>query len=62
MRSRSVDEDQHVQKRTMSLFNQGINLYAAIPNMGEDRLAPLMKAFDSAVRTHEIFRAIFGVI
>ena len=50
------------KKRTMSLFNQGINLYAAIPNMGEDRLAPLMQAFDSAVRGHEIFRAIFGLI
>ena len=50
------------KKRTMSLFTQGINLYAAIPNMGEDRLAPLMKAFDSAVRGHEIFRAVFGLI
>jgi hypothetical protein len=30
--------------------------------MGEDRLAPLMKAFDSAVRGHEIFRAIFGLL
>jgi hypothetical protein len=50
------------KKRTLSLFNQGINLYAAIPNMGDDRLAPLMKAFDSVVRAHEIFRAVFGVI
>lgn len=50
------------KKRTMSLLNQGINLYAAIPNMGEDRLAPLMKAFDEQVRQHEIFRAVFGLI
>jgi len=50
------------KKRTMSLLNQGINLYAAIPNMGEDRLAPLMKAFDDQVRQHEIFRAVFGLI
>jgi hypothetical protein len=50
------------KKRTMSLLNQGINLYAAIPNMGEDRLAPLMKAFDQQVRQHEIFRAVFGLI
>jgi hypothetical protein len=50
------------KKRTMSLLNQGINLYAAIPNMTEDRLAPLMKAFDEAVRQHEIFRAVFGLI
>ena len=50
------------KKRTMSLLNQGINLYAAIPNMGEDRLAPLMKAFDERVRQHAIFRAVFGLI
>jgi hypothetical protein len=50
------------KKRTMSLLNQGINLYAAIPMMGEDRLAPLMKAYDAGVRRHEIFRAVFGVI
>lgn len=50
------------KKRTMSLLNQGINLYAAIPMMGEDRLAPLMKAYDKVVRRHEIFRAVFGLI
>lgn len=50
------------KKRTMSLFNQGTNLYAAIPKMGEDRLVPLMRAFDSNVRKHEIFRAVFGVV
>ncbi|HEY2778070.1 MAG TPA: IS4 family transposase [Gaiellaceae bacterium] len=50
------------KKRTMSLLNQGINLYAAIPNMGEDRLGPLMKAFDDGVRQHAIFRAVFGLI
>jgi Transposase DDE domain len=49
-------------KRTMSLFNQGVNLYAAIPNMKEDRLELLMKAFDASVRRHAIFREIFGVI
>ena len=49
-------------KRTMSLFNQGVNLYAAIPNMKEDRLELLMKAFDASVRRHSIFREIFGVI
>ena len=50
------------KKRTMSLLNQGINLYAAIPNMGDDRLGPLMKEFDASVREHEIFRKIFGLI
>lgn len=50
------------KKRTMSLLNQGINLYAAIPMMGDDRLGPLMIAYDAVVRGHEIFRAVFGVI
>lgn len=43
------------KKRTMSLLNQGINLYAAIPNMGEDRLAPLMKAFDAQFASTRFF-------
>lgn len=50
------------KKRTMSLLNQGLLLYAKIPNMGEDRLGPLMKAFDAGVRQHAIFRAVFGLI
>lgn len=50
------------KKRTMSLLNQGINLYAAIPMMGEDRLAPLMTEYDAVVRRHKIFRSVFGLI
>jgi hypothetical protein len=50
------------KKRTMSLLNQGINLYAAIPMMGEDRLGPLMKAFDHEVTKHAFFRTVFGVV
>lgn len=50
------------KKRTMSLLNQGINLYAAIPMMGDDKLALLMKTYDAVVRRHEIFRSVFGVI
>jgi hypothetical protein len=50
------------KRRTMSLFNQGINLYAAIPNMKPERLELLMNAFDASVRRHAIFREIFGVI
>ena len=49
-------------KRTMSLFNQGINLYAAIPRMKEERLMLLIPAFDGEVRRHEVFRKIFGAI
>ena len=50
------------KKRTMSLLNQGINLYAAIPMMGEDRLAPLMKAYDAEVKQHAFFRKVFGIV
>lgn len=50
------------KKRTMSLFNQGINLYAAIPMMGDDRLGPLMVAYDAEVKKHAIFRTVFGVV
>lgn len=50
------------KKRTMSLFNQGINLYAAIPMMGDDRLAPLMVAYDAEVKRHAIFRKVFGIV
>jgi hypothetical protein len=50
------------KKRTMSLLNQGIHLYEAIPYMGDEKLGPLMKSFDHTVRQHEIFRAVFGLI
>jgi Transposase DDE domain len=48
--------------RTMSLFNQGSYWYRAIPNMREDRLVPLMKAFGEIVSSHATFREIFGLI
>jgi len=50
------------KRRQMSLFNQGVNLYAAIPRMDEDRLAKLITAYEAEVRRHAIFREIFGVI
>lgn len=50
------------KKRQLSLLNQGIHLYAAIPMMGDDRLKPLMNAYDAEVRRHDIFRSVFGVI
>jgi hypothetical protein len=40
----------------------GLNLYAAIPMMGDDRLAPLMAAYDAEVKTHAIFRKVFGIV
>jgi hypothetical protein len=51
-----------VKKRTMSLLNQGINLYAAIPMMGDEKLTLLMNTYDAVVRRHEIFRSVFGII
>jgi hypothetical protein len=50
------------KKRTMSLLNQGINLYAAIPRMGVEKLTLLINTYDAVVRRHEIFRSVFGII
>lgn len=51
-----------VTTRTMSLFNQGTYWYRAIPNMREERLVPLMRAFGNIVADHAAFREIFGLI
>jgi hypothetical protein len=50
------------KKRTMSLLNQGIHIYEALPNMDDAKLTPIMLAFDRIVRDHQIFRAVFGLI
>ena len=50
------------KRRQLSLLNQGLILYAKVPNMRDDQLAPLMQAFDTIVRQHEVFRAVFGLI
>ena len=50
------------KRRQLSLLNQGLILYARIPRMDDDQLAPLMVAFDAIVRSHEILRTVFGVI
>jgi hypothetical protein len=50
------------KKRTMSLFNQGCCWYRALPNMREERLLPLMKAFGRIVSSHAAFRDLFGLI
>ena len=51
-----------VKRRTHSLYRQGCYWYAALPNMRDDWLRSLMKAFDRIVREHAVFRDIFGVI
>jgi hypothetical protein len=50
------------KKRQLSLYNQGCFWYDALPNMPDERLIPLMKAFDASLREHQFFRDIFGII
>lgn len=49
-------------RRQLSLYRQGMFWYQALPNMGPERLALLMGAYDDVLREHEFFRSIFGVI
>jgi hypothetical protein len=51
-----------VKKRTHSLFRQGSYYYAALPNMRDDRLLPLMDAFGKIVAEHQLSRELLGVI
>jgi hypothetical protein len=51
-----------VKKRTHSLFRQGAYWYGAIPDMRDDWLANLMKAFDEIVSEHAIFQDVYALI
>lgn len=51
-----------VKHRTLSLLNQGLFHYAALPNMRADRAEALMVTFDRMLREHAVFREIFGLI
>jgi hypothetical protein len=51
-----------VKTRTMSLFNQGLCWYRALPNMREERIVPLMTEFGKLVGDHAAFRELFGLI
>jgi len=51
-----------VKTRTLSLLNQGIFHYAALPRMREDRAEALMAKFGEMIRAHAIFREVFGLI
>lgn len=51
-----------VKRRTHSLFRQGSFWYTAMPNMSDERLRPLIEAFDQIVREHAVFRETFGLI
>jgi hypothetical protein len=51
-----------VKTRTLSLLNQGIFHYAALPRMREDRAEMLMAKFGEMIREHAIFREVFGLL
>jgi len=50
------------KKRTHSLFRQGAYWYGAIPNMRDDWLENLMKAFDEIVSEHAAFAEVYALI
>jgi hypothetical protein len=51
-----------VKHRTLSLLNQGLFHYAALPNMKQERAERLMAKFDEMLREHRVFREVFGLI
>ena len=50
------------EKRTHSLFRQGLYWYGAIPNLYDEWLIPLMQAFGNLVANHAFLSIIFAVI
>jgi hypothetical protein len=51
-----------VKRRTISLLNQGLMHYGALPKMKLDMLEPLMAKFGELLREQRVFREIFGLI
>jgi hypothetical protein len=51
-----------VKRRTLSLYNQGVFWYTALPNLPQKRLKPLMEAYDQILREQEFVRKIFGIL
>jgi hypothetical protein len=51
-----------VKHRTLSLLNQGLFHYAALPNMKIDRAEELMGKFGEMLREQRVFRETFGLI
>jgi hypothetical protein len=50
------------KRRTLSLYNQGLYWYSAIPNLPKERLVQLMNAYTEVLREHELTRDLLGVI
>lgn len=46
----------------LSLFRQGLMLFALIPKMREERLCALAKKFGELLQDHVLFSGILGVI
>lgn len=51
-----------VERRTHSLFRQGLMLWDRIPREDEGRLRMLIQAFDEIVREHAVFRSALGIL
>ena len=51
-----------VERRTHSLFRQGLMPYHHLPNWPEDRTRPLMEEFGSMLAEQRVFNEVFGVI
>lgn len=50
------------KRRQLSLFNQGLYWYGAIPDMREERLEKLMSAYERVLADHEGIHRVLGVI
>lgn len=50
------------KKRQLSLYNQGIHWYMAIPRMREERLNLLINAYGEVLKEHQLTRELLGVI
>jgi hypothetical protein len=46
----------------LSLFRQGLMLFALIPTMREDRLRALAKQFGTLLQEHRLFAGILGIM
>jgi Transposase DDE domain len=51
-----------VKRRTISLLNQGLMHYGALPKMKLTMLEPLMAKFGELLREQRVFREVFGLI
>jgi hypothetical protein len=51
-----------VKRRTMSLLNQGSYWYRRIPNMGDERLRPLMTSFGELLSRQAAFKQLCGIL